>query len=158
MTSALADQKVRQYKDQAGRLSETLPETASAYHQWTGECFASGELDAKTKHLIALAVAMYANNEVCTFYHMEEARSEGASDRQIMETAAVAAAAASGHVLSQGVVRVQGTLRPEAAGFAGIPAGGMQDYLQDTEFSADWDLNHEAPGAPGATHEVSPSY
>ncbi|BBI32633.1 carboxymuconolactone decarboxylase family protein [Cohnella abietis] len=104
------EQKVRQYKENAAGLSDILPEVARTYEQFTGQAFESGELDATTKQLIALGVALYANNEVCSFYHVQEARALGASDQQIMETVAVASAAASGHVLSQGVIRVQGAL------------------------------------------------
>jgi AhpD family alkylhydroperoxidase len=106
----LMEKKVRQYKNDAAGLSELLPEVATTYQRFTGECFDAGELDARTKQLIALGVALFANNEVCTYYHIQEARALGASDLQIMETVAVASAAASGHVLTQGVMRVQGAL------------------------------------------------
>lgn len=158
----LMEQKVRQYKNDAAGLSAILPDAARAYQQFTGECFEAGELDARTKQLIALGVALFANNEICTYYHVQEARASGASDGQIMEAVAVASAASSGHAMSQGVIRVQGAL--------GIHEGShvqhnvtapvsrqhqMQDYLQDTEFSD----NLDAPGMdiPGSS-AVSPSY
>jgi AhpD family alkylhydroperoxidase len=136
----LMEQKVRQYKNDAAGLSEILPEVAITYQRFTGECFEAGELDARTKQLIALGVALFANNEVCTYYHVQEARTLGASDLQIMETVAVASAAASGHVLSQGVMRVQGALKIN---------------VQDAEFAEEI----YAPGMdiPGV-NAVSPSY
>jgi AhpD family alkylhydroperoxidase len=163
---SLMDQKVQHYKDEVAGLAGTLPDVAEAYHRFTGECFAPGELDERTKQLIALGVSLYANNEICTFYHVQEARSKGASDRQIMEAAAVAAAAASGHALSQGVIRVQGALQiglhdaPPLKMDAGSPrisdSSGMQDYvLQDTEFAEEmWEPGMDIPGRSA----ISPSY
>ncbi|PYI57319.1 carboxymuconolactone decarboxylase family protein [Paenibacillus flagellatus] len=104
------ERKVRLYKDEIGHWSETMPNVANAYHAFTGECFEEGALDARTKQLIALGIGMFANNEVCTYYHVREALHKGASPEQVMETVAVAAAIGGGHVLSQGVTRVQKAL------------------------------------------------
>ncbi|NMO95346.1 carboxymuconolactone decarboxylase family protein [Paenibacillus lemnae] len=103
-------EKVSSYKNEILNLKEAMPGIAESYHQFTGTCFQEGELDAKTKQLIALGVALFANNELCTFYHMEEARSKGASDAQIMEAVAVSSAASAGHALSQGLMRIQPNL------------------------------------------------
>ncbi|TJY41359.1 carboxymuconolactone decarboxylase family protein [Cohnella pontilimi] len=162
---SLMEQKVRNYKEEVAGLAQSIPDVAEAYHRFTGECFAPGELDERTKQLIALGVSLYANNEICSFYHVQEARSKGASDRQIMEAAAVAAAAAGGHVLSQGVTRVQGAL--QVGRYDGPPlqmydtavrmdgASGMQDYLrQDTEFAEEWEPGQDLPGGIS----MSPSY
>lgn len=144
---SLMETKVRNYKEEVAGLAGTIPGAAQAYHAFTGECFSPGELDERTKQLIALGIAMFANNEVCTFYHAQEARSHGANERQIMEAAAVAAAAASGHVMSQGVMRLQ----TESSG-----RHGMQDYLQDTEFSAG--LGDKETANVSETVTFSPSY
>jgi AhpD family alkylhydroperoxidase len=107
---AWIEDKANRYKDEAAALSDTLPDVAEAYRRFAGAGFAPGELDACTKHLIALGISLFANNEACTLYHVQEARDHGATDRQIMEAAAVAAAASSSHVLSQGARRVQEAL------------------------------------------------
>jgi AhpD family alkylhydroperoxidase len=148
----LMEQKVRQYKNDAAGLTQILPSVADTYERFTGKCFEAGELDARTKQLIALGVALFANNEVCTYYHVEEARSLGASDQQIMETVAVASAASSGHVLSQGVIRVQGALKGNAGDKSNRSNSGD---ASDTEFTDEI----YAPGMsiPGSC-EVSPSY
>jgi AhpD family alkylhydroperoxidase len=162
---SLMDQKVQHYKEEVAGLAETLPDVAEAYHRFTGECFAPGELDERTKQLIALGVSLYANNEICTFYHVQEARSKGASDRQIMEAAAVAAAAASGHALSQGALRVQGALqvglhdgpqlKMHETGDPWNGASALQDYhWQDTEFAQEWEPGMDLPGASA----ISPSF
>jgi AhpD family alkylhydroperoxidase len=102
--------KVTMYKNEITYLEETLPDVTESYHQFTGHCLQEGSLDAKTKQLIALGIGLFANNEVCTFYHVQEARSKGASDAEIMETVAVAGAVGAGHAFSQGVTRVQKAL------------------------------------------------
>lgn len=108
------EDKVMAYKDELGHLNAQMPQVAETYHAFTGECFKEGELDARTKQLIALGIGLFANNEVCTYYHVREALQKGATHAQVMETVAVAAAVGGGHALSQGVTRVQHAL--EAAG------------------------------------------
>ncbi|ANY75131.1 carboxymuconolactone decarboxylase family protein [Paenibacillus ihbetae] len=103
----MINDKVTAYKNEILNLKQSMPEMAEAYHHFTGVCFREGELDEKTKQLIALGIGLFANNEVCTFYHMEEARSKGATEAEIMEAVAVASAASAGHALSQGLTRVQ---------------------------------------------------
>lgn len=107
---SLSMNKITTYKEEINHFGESLPETAEAYHQFTGRALQDGALDAKTKHLIGLGIGLFANNEVCTFYHANEARSKGASDAEILEATAAASAAASGHILSQGAMRVQKVL------------------------------------------------
>lgn len=108
------ENEVRAYKDEIGHMVERMPKVADTYHAFTGECFKEGSLDARTKQLIALGIGLFANNEVCTSYHIREAMHKGATPEQIMETMAVAAAIGGGHALSQGVTRVQKAL--ETAG------------------------------------------
>jgi AhpD family alkylhydroperoxidase len=107
----LMDQKTDAYKIGVGRMQEALPAVTEAYHQFTGECFRSGALGEKEKQLIALGISLFANNEVCTLYHVNEALSKGASAQEVLEASAVAAAVGGGHVMSQGVTRVQQALQ-----------------------------------------------
>lgn len=104
------DAKVDAYKEGMAQMGNELPRVTEAYHAFTGECFANGALNAKQKQLIALGIGLFANNEICTLYHVEEAISSGASDQEIMETAAVAAALGGGHAMSQGVTRLRQAL------------------------------------------------
>ncbi|UHA72657.1 carboxymuconolactone decarboxylase family protein [Paenibacillus sp. 481] len=104
------DNKVQAYKQEIAHLEATLPEVVRAYHAFTGTCFHAGALDQKTKQLIALGIGLFANNEVCTLFHVREAKQKGASEAEIMEAVAVASAIGGGHVLSQGVTRVQRAL------------------------------------------------
>lgn len=102
--------KVDSYKIGVSHMQEKMPTMVEAYHHFTGACFGAGALEEKQKQLIALGISLFANNEVCTLYHVREALSMGASEQEIVETTAVAAAVGSGHTLSQGVTRVQQAL------------------------------------------------
>lgn len=104
------DDKVDAYKIGVGHINESLPNVVEAYHNFTTECFADRALSAKNKQLVALGIALFANNEICTYYHVAEALSKGASPDEIMDAVAVAAAVGGGHSLSQGVTRVQQAL------------------------------------------------
>lgn len=106
----LSNEKIDAYKNELLNLKQSMPDIAESYHHFTGACFREGELDEKTKQLIALGIGLFANNELCTFYHLEEARAKGATEGQIMEAVAVASAAGAGHALSQGLTRVQHNL------------------------------------------------
>jgi AhpD family alkylhydroperoxidase len=110
MNQTTMDQKVDSYKIGVGHMKELMPAMVEAYHDFTGACFTAGALDEKQKHLIALGISLFANNEVCTYYHVQEALSKGATAKEITEATAVAAAVGSGHTVSQGVTRVQQAL------------------------------------------------
>ncbi|MUG43604.1 carboxymuconolactone decarboxylase family protein [Paenibacillus woosongensis] len=112
---SLVSDKISAYKQEIHRYGEIMPGVTEAYHAFTGESFADGALDAKTKQLIAIGIALSMNQEVCTFYHVNEARAKGASDEEILETVAVASAALAGNALSQGVTRVQQALAAKSA-------------------------------------------
>lgn len=116
MDASDLNRKVDSYKIGVGRMKELMPGVADAYHQFTAACFESGALDEKQKQLIALGISLFANNEVCTVYHVREALSCGASPQEIMEASAVAAAVGSGHAMSQGVTRVEQFLSTLTAG------------------------------------------
>ncbi len=106
----LMDDKVDAYRIGVGHMNETLPDVVEAYHNFTAQCFEEHVVSAKNKQLIALGISLYANNEICTYYHVKEALSQGASPSEIMDAVAVAAAVGGGHALSQGVTRVQQAL------------------------------------------------
>lgn len=113
MPAQLMDQKVDAYKIGVGHMRDQIPQVVEAYHDFTGASFAEGELSAKTKQLVALGISLFANNEVCTLYHVREALSKGASSREIMEAVGVAAAVGGAHAMSQGVTRVQQALEQD---------------------------------------------
>lgn len=107
MNQTVVDPKVDAYKIGVGHMQEIMPRVVDAYHIFTGECFQEGAVSHKNKQLIALGISLYSNNEICTFYHVNEAMASGATTEEVMETVSVAAAIGGGHTLSQGVTRVQ---------------------------------------------------
>lgn len=110
MLESVSNGKVGAYKLGVGHMNEALPNVVEAYHDFTGACFTEGQLSQKHKQLIALGISLFANNEVCTLYHVTEAVSKGATPQEVMETVAVAASLGGGHSMSQGVTRVQQAL------------------------------------------------
>jgi AhpD family alkylhydroperoxidase len=110
MITPTIDRKIDAYKTGVGEMTDKLPELVRAYHEFTGECFKPGALSTKEKQLVALGIALFANNEICTFYHVQEAVSSGATTEEVLEAAGVAAAVGGGHAMSQGVTRVQQAL------------------------------------------------
>lgn len=110
MTATVMEEKVSAYKIGVGQMQEQLPGVVQAYHDFTGECMKAGALGEKEKQLIALGISLFANNEVCTLYHVNEALHKGASTEEVLEAVAVAGAIGGGYAMSQGVTRVQQAL------------------------------------------------
>ncbi|AQS55852.1 MAG: carboxymuconolactone decarboxylase family protein [Novibacillus thermophilus] len=98
---------LQDYKQGLGAFSERMPELVGSFNRFTEECFKPGELDEKMKHLMALAVAVFANDEYCIIYHAKGALDQGASEGEIMEAVGVAAAFGGGAAMAQGVTLVQ---------------------------------------------------
>ena len=74
----------------AKRRSELAPEPLAAFKAFSKAVFAPGALDAKTKQLIAVAVAHVTQCPYCIKGHTEGATRAGASDAEIMEAIWVA--------------------------------------------------------------------
>ncbi|CAM5185831.1 AhpD family alkylhydroperoxidase OS=Castellaniella defragrans OX=75697 GN=HNR28_000891 PE=4 SV=1 [Castellaniella defragrans] len=75
----------------AKRRSELAPEPLAAFRAFSKAVFAPGALDAKTKQLIAVAVAHTTQCPYCIKGHTEGAARAGATDAEIMEAIWVAA-------------------------------------------------------------------
>ncbi|PRZ12418.1 AhpD family alkylhydroperoxidase [Laceyella sediminis] len=97
------EQALLEYKEGLGRLAKHLPEVAHAYNQFTGACFSEGALTLKEKHLIALALGVFSNDEYCIVYHTKGAVDNGASEQEVLEAAGVSAAFGGGMAMSQAV-------------------------------------------------------
>lgn len=96
-----------EYKEGLGQFREKMPEIAQRYMDFTGACFEAGALDEKAKHLIALGISVYAQDEYCMIYHTHEALHKGANEQEILEVVGVCAAFGGGATMSQGVTLVQ---------------------------------------------------
>jgi AhpD family alkylhydroperoxidase len=81
-------------------VEAAAPDAMKAFWAFDKAAFAPGALDGKTKQLLALAVAMTTQCPYCIELHTQEARSAGATDPELAETALVAAAIRAGGAIT----------------------------------------------------------
>ncbi|GGE08025.1 hypothetical protein GCM10011571_06580 [Marinithermofilum abyssi] len=110
MEGSFVQQALQDYKEGLGAFEKQLPEVAREYNRFTEACFADGELSAKMKHLIGVALACLANDEYCIIYHTKGCVDHGASDMEVLEAAAVSGAFGGGAAMSQSVTLLQDAL------------------------------------------------
>jgi AhpD family alkylhydroperoxidase len=82
------------------RLDENAPETMKAFWAFDKEAFKPGAIDALHKQLMAVAVALTTQCPYCIELHLRAARKEGATEKMLAETAAVAAAMRAGAAIT----------------------------------------------------------
>jgi len=75
-----------------GRVGDEFPELGQAFVNLTSAALLEGELSARVKELIAVALGVFAGCEYCIAYHVHKAVEEGATREEILEAAAVAVA------------------------------------------------------------------
>lgn len=83
-------------KAQAAQRRELTPEATAAFQAFSGSVFAAGALDAKTKQIIAVAVAHATQCHQCIRSHTKSALRAGATPRELMEAVWVAAEMCAG--------------------------------------------------------------
>lgn len=98
------------YKEGIGIFTQSMPDIASKYNAFTEACFEEGQLSKKQKHLIALAIGLFSQDEYCIIYHSKGCLDQGCTKEEMMETAGVAAAFGGGAALSQAVTLLQQVL------------------------------------------------
>ncbi len=79
-----------------GELGKLSPDTLSGYQALSGAGKKTGHLDAKTRELIALAVAVTARCDGCLTVHVDAAVKHGASREEVAEALGVAVALNAG--------------------------------------------------------------
>lgn len=100
-------QELLEYKEGLGKFQQKMPELVHAYHQFTERCFEEGEIPQKYKHLIALGISLYAQDEYCIRYHTKGCLDQGCSESEMLELIGVCAALGGGVAMSQGVQLVK---------------------------------------------------
>src|SRR5262245_28666179 len=73
-------------------LKELAPDAMKAFWTFDNAAMAAGAIPAKYKELMAVAVALTTQCPYCIEVHTNKARETGASDAELAETVAVAAA------------------------------------------------------------------
>ncbi len=90
-----------------GKKREQLtPETLNAWRAFSRQVFADGALSAKTKDLIAVAVAHVTQCPYCIRAHTKSARTRGATDKEIMEAIWVAAEMRAGAAIAHSTIAI----------------------------------------------------
>ena len=82
-----------------GTLSKLSPETVKGYAALSGAGQKTGALDAKTRELIALAVAVSLRCDGCITVHADAARRLGVSNEELSEALGTAIAVNAGAAL-----------------------------------------------------------
>ncbi len=91
----------------AKKRAELAPEPLAAFKAFSKAVFAAGALDAKTKQLIAVAVAHVTQCAYCIKGHTEGALRAGASEAEIMEAIWVAAEMRAGGSYAHSAIALQ---------------------------------------------------
>jgi AhpD family alkylhydroperoxidase len=82
-----------------GEIGRISPETIRGYRGLSDAGAKTGKLDAKTRELIALAVAVTRQCDGCITFHTDAAIKEGATREEIAEALGVAVAVNAGAAL-----------------------------------------------------------
>jgi len=77
-------------------MNEFLPETADAFGKMRDAVFQEGDLDRRTKELIAVACSVLMRCQYCVHVHSQRALMQGANKKEIAEAIAVAMFIAAG--------------------------------------------------------------
>jgi AhpD family alkylhydroperoxidase len=91
------------YRDQLmsgiGELGKLSPDSVGGYMMASGAGAKTNRLDARTRQLISLAVAVTTRCDGCISVHAKEALKEGATEEEIAEALGVAIAMNAGAAL-----------------------------------------------------------
>jgi AhpD family alkylhydroperoxidase len=83
------------------------PENDRAFQEFSRQVFAPGALDAKTKQLIAVAVAHVTQCPYCIRSHTKLARRDGATEQEVIEAMWVAAEMRAGAAVSHALIALE---------------------------------------------------
>jgi AhpD family alkylhydroperoxidase len=89
----------RELKGRIGEMGKLSPDTLKGYMTLSGAGAQTGHLDAKTRELIALAVAVTTRCDGCITTHVDAALRQGANRDEIAEALGVAVALNAGAAL-----------------------------------------------------------
>lgn len=86
-----------------GDIEEFSPELGKKFFEWYGAVFEEGELSAREKSLIALAVAHAVQCPYCIDAYTSDSLEKGVTEGQMMEAVHVASAIRGGASMVHGV-------------------------------------------------------
>jgi len=103
----------------ARKRRELAPKPLEAFRAFSAAVFADGALPAKTKQLIAVAVAHVTQCPYCIRGHTQSALKAGATEQEIMEAAWVAAEMRAGGAYAHSALAIDVMLHAHADAAAG---------------------------------------
>jgi AhpD family alkylhydroperoxidase len=83
-------------------LDANAPEAMKAFWAFDKAAMAAGSISSKNKELMALAVALTTQCPYCIEIHAKRAREAGATEQELAEVVAVAAALRAGGAITHG--------------------------------------------------------
>lgn len=83
-------------------MKHLAPEAYGAYQAFNDAVFKDGAIPAKTKELIAVAVALTTQCPYCIEFHTKKAKAAGCTEAELVETTLVAAALRAGGAVTHG--------------------------------------------------------
>ncbi len=86
----------KELQGRVGQLGKLSPDTLKGYAALSHAGATTGQLDAKTRELIALAVAVALRCDGCITVHTAQAVKHGATDAEVGEALGVAVAISAG--------------------------------------------------------------
>ena len=89
----------KEISNRLGELMKLSPDTVRGYRQLSDANAKTGHLDAKTRELISLAVAVTSHCDGCIVVHTDAALKAGATKEEISESLGVAIATNAGAAL-----------------------------------------------------------
>jgi AhpD family alkylhydroperoxidase len=105
-------------KELTAKRAQLAPDTIRAWREFSKHVFAEGALPAKTKQLIAVAVAHVTQCPYCIRGHTKQALKVGASREELMEAIWVAAEMRAGGAYAHSLLAIEAMDESE-----GRPAG-----------------------------------
>ena len=72
-----------------GRVIELMPKQGKQLMDQIGETYKDGALNKKSKHLMALAIALGVGCQNCVLFHTEAALESGATKEEFLETISI---------------------------------------------------------------------
>ena len=93
-------------RELAKKREQLAPETLDAWRSFSRQVFADGALSAKTKDLIAIAVAHVTQCPYCIRAHTKSALAKGATEKEIMEAVWVAAEMRAGAAVAHSTLAI----------------------------------------------------
>lgn len=81
---------LKHYQEVMGSLGKEIPDVMSAFSSLHQAAGSDGVLDAKTKELIALAIAVTVRCDGCIAFHVSDAIKAGATREEVLDALGVA--------------------------------------------------------------------